>query len=115
MHKSGPAHRLMVFIGESDTFHHKPLYAEIVHRAHKAGMAGATVLRGIEGFGSSGQIHTSRLVDLSEDLPIVVILVDVRSRIEAFIPELDELIGEGLVVVDEVTVERYGLEAVSPP
>lgn len=110
MHTSGSAQRLMVFVGESDRYRHRPLYAEIVHRAHRAGMAGATVLRGIEGFGSSGLIHTTRLVDLAEDLPIVVILVDVQQRIEAFVAELDDLLTGGLVVIDDVTVERYGPE-----
>ncbi|GLY85216.1 DUF190 domain-containing protein [Actinoallomurus iriomotensis] len=103
----GSALRLTIFIGESDQWHHKPLFTEIVHRAHKAGLAGATVIRGYEGFGASSLIHTSRLLSLSEDLPIVVIIVDAEPRIRDFLPELDELVTEGLVVLDEVEVLRY--------
>jgi PII-like signaling protein len=103
----GAASRLTIFIGESDVWHHKPLYTEIVHRAHAGGLAGATVLRGIEGFGASNRVHTTRLLSLSEDLPIAVIVVDTDEKIRAFLPQLDELIGEGLVIVDPVEVIRY--------
>jgi uncharacterized protein len=107
MRLQGPAKRLTVFIGESDHYHHKPLYAEIVHRAHAAGLAGASVLRGIEGFGASQHVHTTRLLSLSEDLPIVIVMIDSADRIERFAFELDELITEGLVVIDDVEVVRY--------
>jgi PII-like signaling protein len=107
MRHQGLAKRLMVFIGESDQHRHKPLYAEIVHRAHAAGLAGASVLRGVEGFGASQQVHTTRLLSLTEDLPIVIVLVDDADRIERFALELDELITEGLVVIDDVEVVRY--------
>lgn len=103
----GTALRITIFIGENDRWHHKPLYTEIVHRAHKAGLAGATVLRGVEGFGASSLIHTSRLLSLSEDLPIVIVIVDDEPRIRAFQPQLEELITEGLVLLDEVEVYRY--------
>ncbi|MGA5299552.1 DUF190 domain-containing protein [Nucisporomicrobium flavum] len=103
----GPAVRLTVFIGEDDTWHHRPLYHEIVHRAHAAGLAGASVLRGIEGYGASSRIHTTRLLSLSEDLPVAVIIVDREDRIRAFLPQLDELVGEGLVILDPVEVIRY--------
>jgi PII-like signaling protein len=103
----GPAKRLSVFVGESDRHHRKPLYVEIVHRAHAAGLAGATVLRGIEGFGASNHVHTTRLLSLTEDLPVVVVIVDAAERIERFARELDELITEGLVVIDDVEVVRY--------
>jgi hypothetical protein len=103
----GPALRLTVYVGENDRVHHRPLYSEIVHRAHAAGLAGASVFRGIEGFGASSRIHTSRILSLSEDLPIVVVVVDRREKVEAFLPELDALVTEGLVVVDEVQVVRY--------
>jgi PII-like signaling protein len=103
----GPAKRLSVFLGESDRHHHRPLYVEIVHRAHAAGLAGATVLRGIEGFGASRHVHTTRLLSLTEDLPVVVVVVDAADRIERFARELDELITEGLVVVEDVQVVRY--------
>lgn len=103
----GRALRMTVFVGESDTWHHKPLYTEIVHRARKAGLAGATVFHGIEGFGASSIIHTTRLLSFSEDLPAAVIIVDDEDRIRAFLPELDELVSEGLVILDEVEVFRY--------
>ena len=103
----GPALRLTIFVGESDRWHHHPLYTEIVHRAHAAGLAGASVLRGIEGFGASSRIHTNRLLSLSEDLPIVVVMVDAEERIRGFLPQLDELVSEGMVMVDPVEVIRY--------
>ena len=102
-----PAMRLTIFVGEDDTWHHKPLYHEIVHRAHAAGLAGASVLRGIEGFGASERIHTTRLLSLSEDLPVAVIIVDHEDRIRAFLPQLNELVSEGLVIIDPVEVIRY--------
>jgi len=83
------------------------LYSEIVHRAHRAGLAGASVFRGLEGFGASNHIHTSRILSLSEDLPIAVVIVDAAERIRAFLPELDALVTEGLVTLDEVDVVRY--------
>ncbi|MCL2731771.1 MAG: DUF190 domain-containing protein [Actinomycetia bacterium] len=99
--------RLTVLIGESDTWHHKPLFTEIVHRAHRAGLAGASVFHGVEGFGASSRIHTSRLLSLSEDLPVAVVVIDTEDRIRAFLPELDELVTEGLVVLDPCEVIRY--------
>lgn len=104
MKLEGRATRLTIFVGESDQWHHHPIYTEIVHRAQRAGLAGATVLRGVEGFGVSARLHTHRLVSLSTDLPIVVVIIDTAERIEAFLPELDELVAGGLVVRDEVEV-----------
>ncbi|MER6470720.1 DUF190 domain-containing protein [Streptomyces collinus] len=104
---SGRALRLTVHIGEDDTWHHKPLYSEIVHRAHAAGLAGASVFRGIEGFGASSRIHTSRLLSLSEDLPVAIVVVDTEERVRAFLPQLDELVTEGLVTLEECEVIRY--------
>jgi uncharacterized protein len=103
----GHALRLTVLIGEDDIWHHRPLYHEIVRRARAAGLAGATVLRGVEGYGASSRIHTSRILSLSADLPVVVVMVDGEEKIRAFLPELDELVTEGLVIVDRVEVIRY--------
>jgi hypothetical protein len=108
MHQLVSALRLTVFLDEDDTWHHKPLYHEIVHRAHKAGLAGATVLRGIEGYGASSAIHTTRLLSLAEDLPAVVIIVDEPDLVRAFLPELDGLVEDGMAILDEVQVIRYG-------
>jgi uncharacterized protein len=104
---TGTALRMTVFIGESDQFRHRPLYTEIVRRAHQAGLAGATVLRGFEGFGASSLIHTSRILSLSEDLPVVVLIVDQPEQVRAFLPQVEELVTEGLVILDEVEVVRY--------
>jgi PII-like signaling protein len=104
---TGSALRVTVYIGENDTWHHKPLYTEIVHRAHAAGLAGASVFRGIEGFGASSLIHTSRLLSLSEDLPVAVVIIDTETRVREFLPQLDELVTEGLVTLDECEVIRY--------
>lgn len=104
----GRAQRLSIFIGESDQFHHKPLYAEIVRRAHQGGLAGATVLRGIEGFGPTSHIHTARLLSLSQDLPLVIIIIDNPERIATFLLELDLIVTEGaLVILDDVEVIKY--------
>ncbi|RFU87341.1 DUF190 domain-containing protein [Streptomyces triticagri] len=104
---TGTALRVTVFVGESDQWHHRPLYTEIVHRAHQAGLAGASVFRGIEGFGASSLIHTHRLLSLSEDLPVAIVVVDDHERLRAFLPQLDELVGEGLVILDDCEVIRY--------
>jgi uncharacterized protein len=104
---TGPARRLTIVVGEDDTWHGKPVYTEIVHRAHAAGLAGASVFRGIEGYGASNHIHTTRILSLSDDLPVAIVIVDAPEKIDAFLPALDELITEGLVTVDEVEVVRY--------
>ncbi|MBQ1088876.1 MULTISPECIES: DUF190 domain-containing protein [Streptomyces] len=104
---TGRALRVTVFVGENDTWQHRPLYSEIVHRARRAGLAGASVFRGIEGFGASSLIHTSRLLSLSEDLPVAVVIVDTEERVRAFLPQLDELVTEGMVILDDCEVIRY--------
>ena len=102
MRSSGPARRLTVLVGEGDHWHHRPVFTEIVHRAHAAGLAGASVFRGVEGYGGSNLIHTSRLLSLSEDLPVAVVIVDDADRIDAFLPQLDELLQGGVVLLDDV-------------
>ncbi|MFD5732452.1 DUF190 domain-containing protein [Streptomyces sioyaensis] len=103
-----PALRLTVFVGEQEAWHHKPLYAELVHRARRAGLAGASVFRGVEGFGATSLIHTQRLLSMSEDLPVAVVVVDTEERIRAFLPELDELLtGGGLVTLDPCEALTY--------
>jgi uncharacterized protein len=99
--------RLTIYIGERDQHHHRPLYHEIVERARQSGLAGATVLRGVEGFGASSRLHTARVLTLSEDLPVVIEIVDRPERIDAFLPALDELVTEGLVVREEVEIILY--------
>lgn len=104
---TGNALRVTIFIGENDVWHHKPLYSEIVHRAHKAGLAGASVFRGVEGFGASSLIHTSRLLSLSEDLPVAIVIVDTEDRVRDFLPQPDELVESGLVILAECEGIRY--------
>jgi PII-like signaling protein len=103
----GPALRLTILVRANDRWHHRPLYTEIVHRAHREGLAGASVFHGIEGFGRSKTIHTSRILDLSDDLPCSIVIVDAERRIRAFLPQLDELVNDGLVLLEPVEVVRY--------
>jgi PII-like signaling protein len=104
MTSEGDLRCLTVLHGGTHRWHHKPLYVEIVHRAQRAGLAGASVLKGIEGFGASNHLHTVNLLALSEDLPIMVVLVDTVERIEAFLPQLEEVLETGLVTVEQVRV-----------
>lgn len=101
------AQLLRIFIGESDRHAGRPLYELIVQRARERGMAGATVLRGMLGFGAHSRMHTAKILRLSEDLPIVIEIVDRPDRIEAFLPELDGMIQEGLVTLETVKVIAY--------
>jgi uncharacterized protein len=98
---------LRIFVGETDRWHGKPLYEAIVERARSEGLAGATVFRGIEGFGAHSRVHTSRILRLSEDLPVLVEIVDQADRIEAILPVLDEMVEEGLVTMENVRVIAY--------
>ena len=98
---------LRIFIGESDKFEGRPLFEVIVEKARKRGMAGATALRGILGFGANSRIHTSKVLRLSEDLPVVIEIVDADDKIEDFLSELDKMIGEGLVTREKVRVIAY--------
>jgi len=100
-------HLLRIFIGESDTWQGKPLYEVIVKQARKLHMAGATVIRGIMGFGADSRIHTAKVLRLSEDLPMVIEIVDEPQKIEEFIPFLDEVVKEGLITREKVNVIKY--------
>jgi uncharacterized protein len=108
------AELLRIFIGESDKRHGRPLYEVIVEEARRRGMAGATVLRGTLGFGANSRIHTAKILRLSEDLPMVVEIVDKPERIEAFLPDLDAMIDEGLVTLEKVRVLAYRHNQPSP-
>ena len=98
---------LRVFIGESDRAGHRPLYEAIVLKAREAGLAGATVLRGVMGFGKNSVLHTTKILRLSEDLPMVIEIVDSLAKVEAFLPALDGMITDGLVTLERVKVLHY--------
>jgi len=98
---------LRVFVGESDSWHGKPLYQAIVHRARAEGLAGATVVRGIEGYGRASVIHTARILRLSEDLPVVIEIVDIDEKINAAMAWIDEMVSDGLVTRERVEVITY--------
>jgi len=98
---------LRIFVGESDRHEGKPLYEWLVLKAREAGLAGATVLRGIEGFGAHSRLHTAKILRLSEDLPIVIEIVDAAEKIETFLPVVDGAIGEGLATIEKVRVRFY--------
>ena len=100
-------HLLRIFIGESDRHEGMPLYEWIVRKAREQGLAGATVLRGLEGFGAHSRLHTAKVLRLSSDLPIVVEIVDSEERIAPLLPWLDSVVKEGLVTLERVRVVRY--------
>lgn len=97
-----------VFIGESDKWHHQPLSAALLERLRREGFAGATVFRGVAGFGAHSVLHTTRILRLSEDLPIVIEIVDAQEHIDRLVPILDEMVNEGLVTMEKVKVLKYG-------
>lgn len=103
----GEGKLLRLFIGESDTWHGKPLYQAIVERVRAEGLAGATVIRGIEGFGADSHLHTSRILRLSEDLPVVIEIVDTPERIDRIVPLLDEMVAEGMLTLERVQIVSY--------
>ena len=103
----GEGKLLRLFIGESDTWHGKPLYQAIVERVRREGLAGATVIRGIEGFGADSHLHTSRILRLSEDLPVVIEIVDTPERIDRIVPLLDEMVSEGMLTLERVQIVSY--------
>lgn len=107
MHIPEDGYLLRIFVGESDRYDHHPLYEAIVLKAREAGLAGVTVLRGVMGFGKHSVLHTAKILRLSEDLPMVVEIVDSLEKIEQFLPQLDEMIGDGLVTLEQVRVIHY--------
>ncbi len=109
------AELLRIFIGESDRHHGKPLYEVIVHQAGKRGMAGATGLRGLMGFGAHSRMHSAKVLRIAEDLPVVIEIVDRPDRIAEFLPELDKIIEEGLVTLERARVIAYRYSEPPPP
>jgi hypothetical protein len=98
---------LRVLLGENDRWHGRPLYEALVLKAREAGLAGATVVRGVLGFGKHSRLHSAKVLRLSEDLPVVVEIVDREERIRAFLPECDAMIGEGLITLERVEILKY--------
>jgi len=96
-----------IYIGESDTWHGQPLYDAIVQLLRERGLAGATVLRGIEGYGAKQHLHTTRILRLSEDLPVLIEIVDMEERVRAVLPELDAMVSGGLITLEKVEVYAY--------
>ena len=111
----GQAQRVTVYIGSSDTWHGGNLAVAIVERCRKLGMAGATASRGVMGFGKQSVIHRAHLLGLSDDLPERIEVVDQPERIDALLPSLDEMVGGGLIVVEDVQVVRYRADAAAAP
>jgi PII-like signaling protein len=98
---------LRVLIGESDRWHSRPLHEAIVVKARELGLAGATVTRGVMGFGADSRMHTTKILRLSEDLPIIIEIVDSREKIDLLMPHIDEMVTEGLVTLERVQVIKY--------
>jgi PII-like signaling protein len=116
MHLPQDAMLLRIFIGENDKHQHKPLYEAIVLAARERGLAGATVIRGPMGYGASSRLHTAKILRLSEDLPLIIEIVDSEEKIRAFLPVLDSMMtASGLVTIEKVQVIRYGTAGDSGP
>jgi PII-like signaling protein len=98
---------LRIFVGESDRWEGRPLYEAIVLEARQRGLAGATVIKGFMGFGAHSRIHTAKLLELSQDLPIIVEIVDAAEKIEAFMPDLEKMVGDGLITIERAEVLLY--------
>ncbi|HEY0690886.1 MAG TPA: DUF190 domain-containing protein [Kribbella sp.] len=98
--------RLTILVDEDDQWHHRPLYDEIIRRAHAAGLAGASVFRGVEGYGANNRIHTTRILSLSEDMPVAIIIIDSEPLVRDFVAALQELRIEGAITLDRVEVVR---------
>ncbi|NLV25130.1 MAG: DUF190 domain-containing protein [Deltaproteobacteria bacterium] len=106
---------LRIFIGESDRHEGMPLFQWIVRKARENGLAGATVLRGMEGFGANSRLHTTRILRLSMDLPVIIEIVDKKERIDSFLPILDSVIQEGLVTIEKAYIRLYRSRRKPPP
>jgi PII-like signaling protein len=98
---------LRIFVGESDKCEGKPLYEALVLKAREVGLAGATMLRGLMGYGAASRVHTAKILRLSEDLPVIVEIVDSQEKIASFLPMIDEMIQEGLVTLERVQIILY--------
>jgi len=98
---------LRILIGESDRWHHQPLYEALVFKARELGLAGATVLRSPMGFGASSRMHTAKILQLSTDLPVIIEIVDTEEKLDGFLPALEEMIGGGLVTMEKIKVIHY--------
>lgn len=111
MHIAGSGKLLRIFVGESDRHRGRPLYEAIVHRAHELGLAGATVWRGIEGYGAASRIHTAKILRLSEDLPVLIEIVDTEEKIRAALPQFDAMMeasgGGGLITLESAEIIKY--------
>lgn len=105
--RPGPAARLTIYLQLSEQWHHKPAYWEIVRCAHACGLAGASVFRGDEGFGRSERIHTPHLLSLNGELPCSVVMVDTEEKLRAFLPQVEEILTEGVALLQSVEVVRY--------
>jgi PII-like signaling protein len=105
---------LRIFLGESDRWEHLPLYEAIVLKARERHLAGATVLRGPMGFGKASRLHTAKILRLSDDLPLVIEIVDSEEKINAFLPELEKILGGGLVTLEKVKVLHYRAGEIKP-
>jgi PII-like signaling protein len=115
MDQPGDALLLRVFVGESDRWHHQPLYEAIVLKARERHLAGATVLRAAMGFGKSSTLHTAKILRLSMDLPLVIEIIDTEEKIQAFMPELEAMMQGGLVTLEKVRVVAYRAGPVEAP
>ena len=107
MRLQGTAQRLTILVDEADHWHHRPVYVEIIHRAHHEGMAGATAIRGIEGFALMSPIHRAHLFALTEHMPIVIYLVDTHERIRTFLDSIHDVLHKGVALLDDVEVIGY--------
>ncbi len=103
----GEGKLLRIFIGEADRYEGKPLYQALVEKAREMGMAGATVIRGVMGFGAHSRLHSARLLRLSEDLPLIIEIVDTEEKVRRYVEEIDDMFQDGLITIEKAEVIRY--------